>query len=178
MNQPILFLDIDGVLNSAEFARRRRELKTPRRNRHHHDIDAIARFHLDPNAVARVNAVVQTTRCAVVMSSAWRVGDEYDYLRSCAILSAGGIQFDFLDRTPHLGTTRGVEIKSWLDGHPDVSRFAIVDDGSDMHPLSDRLVQTDMRFGIQAEHMHQLVSLLGDDATHTHQVPPSSAHRR
>lgn len=59
---PVLFLDIDGVLNSADWMRRR---GPGLRSGCHPDM-------LDPDACKRLHRVLCATGCDVVLSSAWR----------------------------------------------------------------------------------------------------------
>ena len=64
MSKSVLFLDIDGVLNSFEFAMSsegKRESLLP---------DAEC---LDPKAVAVLQTILEQTKCLVVISSTWRL---------------------------------------------------------------------------------------------------------
>ena len=57
-------------------------------------------------------------------------------------------------RLPHL--TRGDEILAWLDQHPDVTSFVILDDDNDfkaINHVSRHWIQTTMQEGLQAEHV-------------------------
>src|SRR5947209_8198478 len=88
----VLFLDIDGVLNSRATA---------------------GSYCIDPVLSARFIELVRATNAIVVLSSTHRLDQE---LR-CAILAAG-IVFD--DSTPDLPTqTRADEITAWLREHPE-----------------------------------------------------------
>lgn len=58
---PILFLDVDGVLNSAEWMNKG----------HMRTMNPIN--HFDPDACKRLNTVVKATGAAVVLSSSWRI---------------------------------------------------------------------------------------------------------
>jgi hypothetical protein len=111
----VLFLDIDGVLNDN---------KTPIR----FDVKNIP-LHMDPVLVYRLNLIVDRVDCSLVLSSSWRIDKNWRQ-----IMRANGIFGEFLDRTPdnRLLTSRGREIKQWLDEHPEVTRYAILDDNADM----------------------------------------------
>jgi HAD domain in Swiss Army Knife RNA repair proteins len=103
---------------------------------------------------------------AIVLSSTWRNSDwSHDHLRAAGI--------EWIDATPRLidrdtvtgrMPTRGHEIQHWFDAHPEVRRYAILDDGADMpeHQM-DRLVQTDEDVGLQDEHIDRLALLFVDD---------------
>lgn len=67
---PIVFLDVDGVLNSHQwFESQERSGATDRIER-----------HIDPQAVLRLERICKETGGAVVVSSAWRHGTLYDTL--------------------------------------------------------------------------------------------------
>jgi len=145
----VLFLDVDGALNSALF-----QQENPGAFDSADDAEA-----LDPVAVARLEQVLLRTGAVIVVSSAWR-----------RFHTAGGIQ-DFLHRrgapsarvigvTPSLTGYRGEEIKMYLKEHPEVTRFAIVDDDSDMEPFYDKLVKTTLALGMLDEHVELLVTML------------------
>jgi hypothetical protein len=75
----ILFLDFDGVLNSRGFLAMSRGL-------------AISRYphsEIDPEAVARVNRILERTEAEVVVSSSWRHGRTLAELQ--ALLESHGL---------------------------------------------------------------------------------------
>lgn len=106
----VLFLDIDGVCNT-------RETK--------------ARFEgcigIDKHMARRVRQIVQDTGCQVVLSSTWRNSPtSQKHVREMVV--------DFMDITPSIRTGfRGDEINLWLADHPEVTKYAILDDESDFH---------------------------------------------
>jgi hypothetical protein len=109
----VLFLDIDGVLNSHRTA-----------------IAFGSMFgvdKLDPIAVKLVRGIVDAADACVVLSSSWRLIHDFREL---------GKQLDLpiIDKTPSMLGPRGREIKAWLDGHPECTQYAIVDDDGDMLP--------------------------------------------
>ena len=111
-NMKILFLDVDGVLN-CEY--------TFKKSRKDGEI-----MGLDPYMVLLVDRIVQATGCKVVLSSSWR----YDEKSKEIVMKA----VPFVDITPmskglHV---RGWEIKAWLEAHPEVEKYAILDDNDDM----------------------------------------------
>ena len=137
----VLFLDIDGVLNSHRTA-----------------IAFGGMFgvdKLDPIAVRLVRGIVDTADACVVLSSSWRLTHDFREL---------GKQLDLpmIDRTPSLVGPRGKEIKAWLDGHPECTRYAIVDDDGDMLPeQTPYFVQTNMREGFTWASAERLCEVLG-----------------
>jgi hypothetical protein len=127
----VVFLDIDGVLNN------RRSMEGGWR-----PPEAPTAFHtLDPDCVARMCRVVRFASAKVVVSSTWRhIGLE----RVAACLErAGWVAPPIIGRTPEMRGARGQEIAAWLDEHPEVTAYAIVDDNADMLPKQmPYLVQT------------------------------------
>lgn len=148
----ILFLDIDGVLNS--------ERSCHAFGGYPHDFTpgGIARFDLV--AVALVRRLCRESGAVVVLSSTWR------YHFSAAEVAAA------LD-LPVIGTTtivnandyasRGGEIAAWLAEHPEVEHYAIIDDIDVMLPEQQaHFVQTDWRCGLSLDDCQRLHMLLTD----------------
>lgn len=138
----VLFLDVDGVLNSEAWFSRH---KDPAWN------------EVDPAAVALVNDVLENTGAKLVLSSTWRlVAVARDELRAAGLPIAGA--------TPRIDTNnRGEEIRAWLDNHPGVTHFAIFDDDSDAGDcgLREHFIQTSWKTGLQIEHAVEAIRLLG-----------------
>jgi hypothetical protein len=56
---------------------------------------------------------------------------------------------------------RGYQIECWLKKHPEVKKFAVVDDESyDMKLVSSRLVKTDRYVGLTQANVERLIQLL------------------
>jgi HAD domain in Swiss Army Knife RNA repair proteins len=166
----ILFLDFDGVLNSADYVKNRREIRRPSG----HAIDALT--------IPRLNAIVERTGAKVVVSSSWR--HQYNAQRLGEILALHGFTGEVIGTTPdHVlpsdeyvrglaadcvkagigyAHERGYEIQAWLTEHPEATRFAIVDDDSDMVHLAHRHVKTSWETGLLDEHVELLVALLSE----------------
>lgn len=111
----IIFLDVDGVLNKLGSVEHGRTGVDPK----------IGFIGTEPELVSRLNTIVARTGAHVVLSSAWRKSKR---LRKRLI----EVGIKFVDITPSLGGIRGDEIKKWLEGHPKVKRYAILDDDTDM----------------------------------------------
>jgi HAD domain in Swiss Army Knife RNA repair proteins len=141
--KPILFLDIDGVLNSQSWYRRRPE--RPWCDKH----------EIDPEAFFLLRAVVAMTGCEIVISSSWRIGRSLEELR--ALLPS----LPIIDKTPVMttGHTRGAEVDQWLKAHPEVTAFACIDDDGDLYEHQN-LVRTDWNIGLTPKHAELLVDVL------------------
>ena len=148
MNYKVLFLDIDGVLNSKLYYK---YIYKPE--------DGGSRF--DPYCVILVQKLVEEFSLKVVISSTWRDGamnrlkkelnenNFMDYLHE-----------DWL--TPIVRpASRGKEIKLWIDNHPEVKDYLILDDNENLldHQFR-RFVKTSNYLGMVQECYHQARNLL------------------
>ena len=115
----VLFLDIDGVLNSHRTAIGLGGIP--------HDFDAAGLALFDLAAVGMLRGLCEAGNVSVVLSSSWRIVHDFREL-------GAALRLPIIDQTPRLVGNRGKEIAAWLAKHPEVQRFAIVDDDSDMEP--------------------------------------------
>jgi hypothetical protein len=118
----VIFVDIDGVLNSE-----------PSRLAAHQKQEGDWGTHRAwlPEAVAQLKRIIAETGCQIVISSDWRLPKNIESLRE------GFKAFDlpeWIGITPILGfnTNRGQEVKAWIDTAKaegkEIESFAIVDD--------------------------------------------------
>ncbi len=104
----IVFSDIDGVLNC-------RSTLNPRK----------FPYVADPQLVERLKEVLRRSQAEVVLTSTWR----YD---PAGLFSAKHWGIPFIDITPDLPhEPRRNEVLSWLADHPEVTRYAVLDDDDD-----------------------------------------------
>ncbi len=141
----ILFLDMDGVLTTHRTC-------YALKSRHY--------FHVDPIGLKMVDRLCEDFNLQIVVSSSWRHGKNVP-----VILKACGMQASFQEdcNTPD-GAGRGHEIIAWLDAHPDVRKFIILDDEvSDIvchDRLKNRTIQTDQEDGILWRHYQAAETML------------------
>lgn len=70
----------------------------------------------------------------------------------------------FFDFTPEITWgDRGKEIQAWLDLHPDVTDFVIIDDRNDMQPNMNHLVQTVLKDGLTEELAAKAIKILNGE---------------
>lgn len=142
----VLFLDFDGVIQLGDERR----------------------FQ---GSIERLNAIVRATAAVVVVSSSWRYGRTAQDLQQ--MLAARGFHGIVFCKTPepfpaerrdgnnlHLAHPRGLEIREWLDAHPDVTGFAVLDDDADMPTVAHRHVKTQNEVGLKDEHVAQVIAHL------------------
>ena len=132
----VLFLDIDGVVNRVGTRQRYRGF-----------------MGIDPFLASMVGKIILDTGAAVVLTSTWRhfQGGREEVDRHV---------YKTFDVTPIADTGfRGEEVKMWLDDHPEVTRYAIVDDGSDFY-ADQPLFKTNWQTGITDEVAQQVTKFL------------------
>lgn len=114
-----IFLDIDGVLNNQETFRNIESGCTT--------LKEVELKSLDDDLVKKFQRILKSTPdVKVVLSSSWRGSNE-------SIKSIEEKVCELYDITPDIyDALRGEEIQRWLDRHPEVTRYAILDDDDDM----------------------------------------------
>ena len=172
----VLFLDIDGVLNSENwFAYRIYCVKNNMVNilMNFVDIDDRNIKHkltmLDDRAIANLNRIIEETGCKVVLSSSWRSSIESENIFTQNLLKLKGFKYEFYDVTPRLwfsdfSTRRGEEIKFWLDKESEkheIESFVILDDDSDMLPeQTNNFIQIDGQVGLTDRDVFTAIEIL------------------
>ncbi len=149
----VLFLDIDGVLNSTKWYDERPD--EPHLGR----LSELATM-IDPDGVARINRIVEQTGCLLVLSSSWRCMEPLALINRA--LKHRGLSVPLIGATPSIGNPRGGEIAAWLNAALRGAEWtmAILDDDADMEPWMSCLVQTDGKVGIQDDDVDLAIYLL------------------
>lgn len=143
----VLFLDCDGVINSEECMTRGL-------------FNTV--FPVDPYMAFLVGKIHLDTNCKVVLSSAWRRHEEsVERLNKQLVPIFDKTGDGWYDRETEHHSTRGEEIKVWLDAHPEVTKYAILDDDSDMLPEQlSNFFKTSWKKGITEEIAKQVTEHL------------------
>lgn len=130
IHRRILFVDIDGVLNSVDSAERFQTFEV-----------------LDPTAVQLLRVVTERNEAEIVITSTWRLWANWLALIRRSFSEAGWENPPIIGRTPELRGVRGSEIAVWLAQNPTDS-FIIIDDDTDMLPEQmNSLVSCDPQHG-------------------------------
>lgn len=108
----VIFLDVDGVLNSDEYIKR--TIKS--------NIQGIEK-HVDVEKIKLLRQAIVQTNAKVVLTSSWRLTKMAQEL--IKLLITYGI---YADSTPYIRNERGLEIKQWLADNQNVEDFVILDD--------------------------------------------------
>lgn len=181
MNNPIIFLDFDGVLNSRSYYNSDRYPKIigdsnititledivsrsaakailPEFER---DPIEFYRNDIDPIAVGIFNTIFDHVTPGIVVSSTWRNGHSIAWLQ--AVFNVVGLKGIVIGKTPSLafpGAVRGNEIREYTQGNR-ITNFVIIDDDSDMlYEHRNRFVNTDNTVGISAADVLKVVQIL------------------
>ncbi len=157
----ILFLDIDGVLNSHQFYRDRKENYDKAIKEINGDMFKYDLLQIDHKQVKMLSDFVVKNKLHVVLSSTWRIGKTVEYMNE--LFKELGAEFEFYDFTPvlrldkHKGYTnsipRGFEIHCWMSKHVECGyksrNFIILDDDSDFLLWQERnFFNTDICTGL------------------------------
>jgi hypothetical protein len=163
----VIFLDFDGVLNSAASfmaeTRKKRKLAET-------DPEAAKAYRVNETLCSTCTSNFQRIldKCPdakIVLSTTWRNLYEMDWLK--AKLASYNIDSSrVIGKTPAMfNRLRGTEIADWLEDHPEVTHYVILDDNSDMlDSQSDKFVQTSWMQGLTLEHTTKAIEILeGED---------------
>lgn len=166
----VIFLDIDGVLNSGDNMRALYRLKI------NHGIGETRDQHgqlFDERCVNFLDCIVRETGANIVISSTWRAAG---LLKMKRMWGDRGLPGEVIDITPRVvspemvekyyqvGADRGYEIQQWLEDHPEVTDYVIIDDDSDM--LSHQaFVKCNGKYGITYELMIESIQILNKQSS-------------
>ena len=157
--EKVIFLDVDGVLNCI----------SSKSNCH-------GFVGVDKDKVRRLSKIVQETGAYIVLSSDWKYGWEKDknkcephgkYLNN-HLWKKGHVRIK--DKTPDSAPCdyydeRGWEIKEWLNKHPEVEAWVVLDDVDflDFHKypeVTNHLVLTDEWEGLTDQDVEKAIEIL------------------
>lgn len=112
----------------------------------------------------------------ICISSTWKhhFGDKQYRLKSeqweDALVLLGFNKDTFVGITPNKPSrVRGEEIKAWLDNHPEVDDYAILDDDSDMLPEQmSKFHHCDSWFGMSPNHLYRIKRQFSKKSNYEH----------
>jgi len=156
----IIFLDIDGVLNT-----------------HNHLVKQVeqdgissyqAQFNFCPDSLENLKQIVEETDAKIVISSTWRISYRCDYDDThrkfwkaiMKNLASIGVHKRVIGITPSCESRiRGDEITEWLSNNQ-TDNFVIIDDDSDMSDLINHLAQCNWSDGITKDVKDKAIEIL------------------
>lgn len=139
----VIFLDIDGVLTSVR----------------------TGWYNFDIYTIHFLRWLCKKTGAKIVISSTWRYNHNYKFWKP--------IFDEFLHddyKTPNfmdaefagMKETRGCEIQTWLNKHPEIEQYLILDDDSDMlESQIPSFIKTDQLEGLLFSHMEAIRNYFG-----------------
>lgn len=149
----IIFLDIDGVVNCMHTKQKLRGI-----------------IFVDPRKIQLIKNIVDATGARIVLTSTWRFGwhDIEEHINSpnaSDFISLrdefNKIGLDFFDKTERSDDGyRGKEISKWLENHPEVTNYVVIDDDTDIKPHGLNFVQTSWQKGICQNHVRKAIKIL------------------
>lgn len=147
----VIFLDFDGVLNGDEYVRR------------------CGRFGviLNPDKMELLKQLVDATDANIVLSTSWR--EHWDVAKeNCDTIGEEinrifrQYKMSIYDKVPHRTYGREKNIQSWLNAHPDVTAYVILDDQFlDGPGIRNHFIKTsNLRGGLSREDVCQAINIL------------------
>ena len=149
----VIFLDIDGVLNHENFYESRFNTEI-----YPNGFGTYPLCEFCPESVDNLNKILEETGAKIVISSSWRFNENID-----TILSVVGVKQTIFDKTPYLGIKygslcRGKEIQDYLDNHPEIDDYVIIDDDTNMEPSQmTHFFQTSNKDGLNLEITNKII---------------------
>ncbi|HEX8564114.1 MAG TPA: HAD domain-containing protein [Pyrinomonadaceae bacterium] len=167
----LIFLDIDGCLNSERFYRDRHEGRNDAKSRKH------PYSEIDYDGIGLLNNLIKETGTKVVISSTWRLGrttEQFqEFFKKC------GFKGEIIDITPdlrrgefHDSIFRGNEVHAWMEKNrgllgKELHKFrdyVIFDDDSDfLYWQRNNLIIVDGSVGLTRNTIYKAKRILNRD---------------
>jgi hypothetical protein len=141
----ILFLDIDGVLNTFQTS----------------EIGPGGSIGIDKDKAELIVYIVKKAKCSIVVTSSWRSDfQQCVYLFQKVLVNPE----NWIGYTPILSNTpRFQEINMFLQSVKyNIGSFVILDDMKNMGNLQNRLIETDPRIGLTSQLANNVINLLNN----------------
>jgi HAD domain in Swiss Army Knife RNA repair proteins len=160
VERSIVFLDIDGVLNSAQWYAQAgsRGEKGPSGTSTEREL---LERSIDPACVKRLNLLLQRTGAAVIVSSSWR--KKHGLSEIVSIMEARGFCGEVIGTTSSGDGTlsRGGEITTWLKKNlPLGAAYVVVDDEVETGLPAEVVVVTSNDTGLTDEDVDRAIAIL------------------
>ena len=151
LKNKVIFLDVDGVLNSDKTAAR-----TPQ-----------GFIGVSSEKVKLLNEIVKATGASIILSSSWRLMDSADTDYKYLIRHLAYKKLYIQGKTELIRNNRGKEIQKFLDEHENIEAFVILDDEFIQEfeecNLSKHLVHTESKDGLTKNDVEKAIKILNND---------------
>ncbi|WP_313004224.1 HAD domain-containing protein [Chryseobacterium gleum] len=156
----IIFVDIDGVLNNAEY------YKNKSLHSHHKE-----NSHFDPRNVTALNRIISSTGVKMVLSSAWRLIRSLEEINELFKEVNLNVEIISVTESLHYKDTfelapRGLEILKWIrDYHKTLKggleNYVIIDDEDDILDIQEKhFFQIDDKVGLTEADANEIIEFL------------------
>jgi len=143
----IIFLDIDGVLNSRKCSEEK------------HFKGSV---QICPELIQNLNRIIRETGAGIVVTSTWRLAGLAKIRRRLKIV---GVEGKIIGITPDTYFSRGMEISFWECECPKKyisDNYVILDDYDDFFDYQKQyLVRTDSSVGLSEKNADRAIEILG-----------------
>lgn len=145
----VLFLDIDGVLNSYRSIAAGYQFYNCSSLMRELQLGTAANAGFDPTAVNLLRQAQADIGFKIVISSTWRLSFNINHFHKIFDLYGWDTRSAIISSTQSTDTIRGDEVKLWLDSNPEVKQYVILDDSMDfLEEQLDRCVFTKYEEGM------------------------------
>ena len=156
----IVFLDIDGVLNSDDW------YKSGEAKKAYEKTKIVSDYHFDPSAWSLVEKLLIETGAKIVLSSSWR-----NFTLESTLKDFTGTKFEVLNKyivgiTPRSRLrNRGKEIETFIKNTDiKIDKYVIIDDDTDFNTEQlPYFVRTDWFQGITEENYNKAKKILNNE---------------
>ena len=122
----VIFLDIDGVLNYLDYFIKINDNRLIY-NKLLKEIDYKLQrklLEVDMNKLCMIKEICDRTNSKIVVTSSWRHLEIYPLIEDYLIKKG----IPVIDTTEYINSMRGMEIKDYLENHPEITNYIILDD--------------------------------------------------
>ena len=136
-NNVIIFLDIDGVMNSMCYQKKNEPVV------------------VEENKAKILFEIIKETGAKVVLTSLRRV---VEWEELCDLFEKFNITL--YDKTPNISFNKAKEINKWLDEHEDVENFVVIDDKDMSECFNEKFVLTNPYYGLTKNKALKVINVL------------------
>lgn len=163
----VIFLDIDGVLNSQEYFINNHEEELLYNKLFYRNKNKISNeewlkiklLDIDFYKLQLVKYIISETDAKIVISSSWRTLKIYPLIEEYLVNQG----LTIIGVTPYINGNRGKEIREYLKENNEIEDFIVLDDEifEDFNELENNLIKTDFyNEGLTYEHVKEAINVL------------------